>query len=126
MSQHRGEVLENIIRRSGYSIKTLAERLGVSRNTVYNKFKEHNLSYEFIMQVGDVIHYDFTYDYPEMSTIVSGEVNEYAAELWRTEQKYTRLLEHYNKLLGFLVRVTSNSELEPFRHEIERFLKRFS
>ena len=124
MRQHRGEILERVIRRSGYSIKALADRLGVSRNTIYNKFREHDLSYDFILRVGDIIHYDFTYDYPEIKTTVKTDKDQHAAELWRLEQKYTRLLERYNKLLSFLVRTANGYRLEQLKKEIDKFLDR--
>ncbi|MEL6607046.1 MAG: helix-turn-helix domain-containing protein [Bacteroidota bacterium] len=124
MRKHRGEILEAVIRSSGYSLKALAEKLSISRNTLYNKFKEHDLSYEFILKVGDLIHYDFTYEYPEIKTTVSVDKNQHAAELWRLEQKYTRLLESYNRLLSFLVRAANDYRLEKVKHEIDHFLKR--
>lgn len=126
MRKHRGEILEAVIRSSGYSLKALAERLGISRNTLYNKFKEHDLSYEFILKVGDLIHYDFTYDYPEIQTTVSINKDQHAADLWRVEQKYTRLLEGYNRLLSFLVRTANDYQLEKLKQEIDSFLKRTS
>ena len=124
MRQHRGEILEAVVRRSGYSLKFLAEKLGISRNTLYNRFKEHDLSYDFILQVGDAIHYDFTYDYPEIKTSVSVEKSQHAAELWRLEQKYRRLLERYNKLLSFLVRTANDYHVEQLQEEINVFLER--
>ena len=124
MRQHRGEILEAVIRRSGYPIKALAERLGISRNTIYNKFREHDLSYDFIVRVGDIIHYDFTYEYPEIKTTVSLDKDQHAAELWKLEQKYTRLLERYNKLLSFLVRSANDYRLERLKKEIDKFLER--
>lgn len=123
MLQHRGEILEAVIRKSGYSIKVLAKRLGVSRNTIYNKFKEYDLSYDFIVRVGDIIRYDFTYEYPEIKTTVSLDKEEHAAELWRLEQKYTRLLERYNKLLSFLVKTANNHRLDRLKKEIDKFLE---
>lgn len=123
MRQHRGEILEAVIRKSGYSLKALAERLGISRNTLYNRFREYDISYEFILKVGDLIHYDFTYDYPEIKTTVSIDRDQHAAELWKLEQKYTRLLEHYNKLLGFLVRAANDYHLEKLKKEIDNFLE---
>ncbi len=123
MLQHRGEILEAVIRKSGYSIKVLAKRLGVSRNTIYNKFKEYDLSYDFIVRVGDIIRYDFTYEYPEIKTTVSLDKEEHAAELWRLEQKYTRLLERDNKLLSFLVKTANNHRLDRLKKEIDKFLE---
>lgn len=123
MRQHRGEILEAVIRRSGYSIKVLAERLGISRNTIYNKFREHDISYDFIVRVGDIIHYDFTYEYPEIKTTASLDKNQHAAELWKLEHKYTHLLERYNKLLSFLVRAANDYRLERLKKEIDKFLE---
>ena len=124
MRQHRGEILEAVIRRSGYPLKALAERLGISRNTIYNKFREHDLSYDFIIRVGDIIHYDFTDEYPEIKTTVSLDKDQHATELWKLEQKYTRLLERYNKLLSFLVRSANDYHLERLKKEIDKFLER--
>ncbi|XWN35164.1 MAG: helix-turn-helix domain-containing protein [Roseivirga sp.] len=123
MRQHRGEILESVIRRSGYSIKALAERLGVSRNTIYNKFREHDLSYDFMVKVGDVIHYDFTIDCPEIKTTVSLDKDQHAVELWRLEKKYTRLLERYNRLLSFLIKIANDYHLERLKKDIDKFLE---
>jgi transcriptional regulator with XRE-family HTH domain len=123
MRKHRGEILEAVIRRSGYSLKAIAERLGVSRNTIYNKFKEHDLSYDFIVRVGQLIHYDFTYEYPEIKTTVRIDTEQHVAELWWLERKYTRLLENYNQLLGFLVRMANDYHLERLKKEVDKFLE---
>lgn len=123
MHQHRGEILESVVRKSGYPLKVLAKRLGVSRNTIYNKFKEYDLSYDFIIRVGEVIHYDFAYEYPEIKTTVSVDKDQYSTELWRLERKYTHLLEHYNKLLSFLLRITSDYHLETLERDMDKFLE---
>jgi len=123
MRQHRGEILETVVRKSGYSLKVLADKLGVSRNTIYNKFKEHDLSYDFIIKVGELIHYDFTYEYPELKTSVSIDRNQYAAELWWLEKKYIRLLERYNQLLSFLLRMAKDYHLEKLKRDIDKFLE---
>jgi plasmid maintenance system antidote protein VapI len=65
-SVHRGEIVEKILRKSGYSLTKVAKKLGISRNTLYNRFKNANLSYHFMMEVGKIIYYDFTIDFPEM------------------------------------------------------------
>ena len=123
MRQHRGEILESVIRRSGYSIKALAERLDVSRNTIYNKFREHDLSYDFMVKVGDIIHYDFTVDCPEIKTTVSLDKDQHAVELWRLEKKYTRLLERYNRLLSFLIKIANDYHLARLKKDIDKFLE---
>jgi len=123
MNQHRGEILEAVVRKSGYPLKTIAARLGISRNTIYNKFKEHDLSYDFIVRVGELLHYDFTYEYPEIKTTVSIDKKQHVAELWWLERKYTRLLEHYSQLLSFLLRMANDYQLERLKKEIDKFLE---
>lgn len=120
MHQHRGELLEAIVRRSGYSLKALSEKLGVSRNTVYNKFKEYNLSYDFIVRVGEIIHYDFTYEYPAIKTKLRLNTNQSTSDLWRLERKYSRVLESYNGLLNFLLRMANDYHLTRLQKEIEK------
>jgi len=130
MAQHKGEIVEDIVRRSGFSLKKLSERLRISRNTLYNRFKDPDLSYEFITAVGDIIHYDFSLDFDElrsganeMSEKSIGYMDRDAAELLKLEKKYMSLLERYNKLLSILVRLANTNELQTLRREILRFLE---
>ena len=131
MMKHRGEIVEDAIRRSGFSIKKLAERLGISRNTLYNRFRDPELSYEFINAVSNIIHYNFAIDFPEMiaeeNELGDGSSVQYterdALELLRLEKKYTGLLERYNKLLNILLRLANTNELQTLRKEIIRFLE---
>ncbi len=128
----RGTVVEKIVRRSGYSLSKLAAKLGVSRNTLYNKFKNANVSYRFIMEVGNILHYDFTLDFPEMKESVelksenhaSKDEEELAAILWRLESKYNNLLEKHNKLLEMVLRVVDRNELHELGQEIAKILEK--
>ena len=111
--QHRGEILKAILQKSGYSLKALAEKLGISRNTIYNRFREHNLSYDFIVRVGELIHYDFTYAYPEIKTTIQREdKDQHAAELWWLERRYTQSLQQYNNLCDFLIKMRNDYHQE--------------
>jgi DNA-binding Lrp family transcriptional regulator len=130
MKKHRGEIVEDVIRKSGFSLKKLSERLGISRNTLYNRFKEPELSYGFIRAVGNIIHYNFEADFAELHeeahAISEGPVSYMdrdAVELLRLEKKYTVLLERYNKLLGILVKLANTNELQTLRKEILQFLE---
>ncbi|MEM9416970.1 MAG: helix-turn-helix domain-containing protein [Bacteroidota bacterium] len=129
MKKHRGEIVEEASRKSGFPIKKLAERLKISRNTLYNRFKDPELSYEFISAVGNIIHYNFAIDFPELESEENqtGEghlnyVNRDTAELLKLAKKYTELLERYNELLSILIKVANNNELETLRKQILRFL----
>lgn len=131
MTTHRGEIVEEVIRKSGFSLKKLSERLGVSRNTLYNRFREAELSYEFILSVGNIIHYNFALNFPELqdkevSTVsegFAGYADRDAIELLRLEKKYMGLLERYNKLMNILARLANANELETLRREILQFLE---
>jgi len=119
MKRHRGEILEMAIRRGPYPIKTLAHKLGISRNTIYSKFKQYDLEYEFILKVGDIIHYDFKAIFPELKTTVPIEPKDHTNELWRMEKNYMKLLEQYEKLLGFLVKITHQYGFDKLKKEID-------
>jgi len=127
---HRGQIVEKIIRRSGYSITRLAKKLGISRNTLYNRFENANLGYRFIMEVGNVIHYDFTIDFPEMKEEIElmgdapiRSLDRETAELWKAESKYILLLEKYTKLLGMLAKLANENTLTTLKKEILDFIE---
>ena len=58
--QHRGEIVEKVVRESGFPIAELARRLKKSRRHIYNMFQNPHLSLDEILQIGKIIHYDFT------------------------------------------------------------------
>jgi hypothetical protein len=120
MDQHRGEILEVAIRKGPYSIKILAKKLGISRNTLYNRFKEPDLDYTFILQVGDLIHHDFKTEFSELKTTVPIQLTQYKQELRQIEKKYLTLLECYENLLGFLIRTTHEHGLEMLRKDLHK------
>ncbi len=131
--KHRGEIVEEVIRKSGFSIKNLAERLHISRNTLYNRFREANLSYDFILEVGSIIHYNFNVDFPEIpaSTAMAKEgamryLDHNTAERIKLEKKYIHLLERYNKALSIMVRLVSNSDIQALQQEIRHYMESHS
>ncbi|HLP34682.1 MAG TPA: hypothetical protein VK133_01685 [Amoebophilaceae bacterium] len=119
--QHRGEIIANVVRRSGISLSVLAAKMGVSRNTLYNRFKESNLSYEFILTLGTVIHYNFAVEFPEMisDTLPPEDAR---AELWKLEKKHKLLLEKYNRLLKFLLKKSQDSDQYALHKKIQEFI----
>lgn len=109
--QHKGEVIEKAVRESGYSITRLAAKLGKSRRWVYQIFDKPNVSMEYVLQIGNAIHHDFStevkglreyrqstqadnWNDPSGEFFTDGE----KAEYWKN--KYLVLLEEYNKLLS--------------------------
>jgi hypothetical protein len=129
---HRGQLVEKIVRNSGYSLTKLAERLGISRNTLYNRFGESRLGYRFIMEVGNIIYYDFTIDFPEIkqdpdllgdNPIPAPVQEDGAASLWRIEARHARLLAKYTRLLDFMMKIVQQNELPAFEKELLVFKK---
>ncbi|MCC9166250.1 hypothetical protein [Pontibacter harenae] len=124
---HRGEKIKEAIKESGLAVGVVAERMGISRKTLYNKFKEASIPYSFILKLGEVIHHDFSKEFPNLSKTVKKELvstqappsqnlllpfdrepepqqkprslKECEAELIVLQQKYIALLEKFNELL---------------------------
>ncbi len=124
---HRGQIVENIVRKSGYHFTTIAAKLRISRNTLYNRFNNANLSYSCIADIGNIIHYDFSIDIPELKKEIGGgtenpvsgiQPSSNYSKLLRIENKYARLLEKYNKLIAMLVHVANHNELHELKDEV--------
>jgi predicted transcriptional regulator len=103
--QHRGEIIKEAVYKSGYPITELAKRLGKSRRWMYLMFENNNVSLDVVLQIGKIIHYDFTVEIKEFtpSQIAFNEPptdykrEESSPEYWKN--KYLKLLEEYNDLL---------------------------
>jgi plasmid maintenance system antidote protein VapI len=72
--QHRGEILKKAIYKSGIPFTELAKRLGRSRRWMYLIFDNSNVSLDLVLQIGKIIHHDFSDSIKELST--SLKVNE--------------------------------------------------
>ncbi|MGG7036821.1 MAG: hypothetical protein ACI7YS_16755 [Flavobacterium sp.] len=103
--QHRGEIIKEAVYRSGFPITELAKRLGKSRRWMYLMFENSNVSLDLVLQIGKIIHYDFTSEIKEFSPYQNAinepptdyQKEESNAEYWKN--KYLKLLEEYNELL---------------------------
>lgn len=119
---HQGEILQEAIKNSGISITRIVEELGITRPTIYRKFKEDTLDVNFVKSVGQIIGYDFSQDFtmpqqstlpfvtPAIRTAVTSSVtprvttsskpdSDAASQLLALQTKYIALLEDYNELL---------------------------
>ena len=63
---HRGEIVEHVIRESGYSITNIAQKLGKSRRWMYLLFDNPNIPIDLILQIGKIIYHDFSLEFPEV------------------------------------------------------------
>ena len=103
--QHRGEILKEAIYKSGVPITELAKRMGKSRRWMYLMFDNSNVSLDIVLQIGKLIHHDFSKEIKEFSPTKKAvnepptvyEKEESNTEYWKN--KYLNLLEEYNELL---------------------------
>ncbi|MFN8282349.1 MAG: hypothetical protein U0U67_03995 [Chitinophagales bacterium] len=97
--QHKGEILEKAIRESGIPIIKVAKMLGKSRRWMYHTFENNNVSIDVILEIGKIIHHDFSKDIKGLVKykLASDENTEDKSEFWKN--KYVELLEKYNDLL---------------------------
>ena len=98
--QHKGEIVEKAVRQSGIPLTKLVGRLGKSRKWIYNAFENPQLSLDVILEIGKIIHYDFSNEIKELNS--NNSVNETRpifneVEYWKN--KYLYLLEEYKTLL---------------------------
>jgi len=119
---HQGEILQEAIKNSGISITRIVEELGITRPTIYRKFKEETLDYNIVKRIGAIINHDFSIDFtvvqqsslpfvtsvirPAVSNSVTPRVtqlpnidNDSPKQLLALQSKYIALLEAYNELL---------------------------
>jgi len=119
---HQGEILQEAIKNSGISITRIVEELGITRPTIYRKFKEETLDYNIVKRIGEIINHDFSTDFtvvqqsslPFVTSIIRPAVansvtprvthlpnvdNDSPKQLLILQSKYIALLEAYNELL---------------------------
>ncbi|MEO1218985.1 MAG: helix-turn-helix domain-containing protein [Bacteroidota bacterium] len=111
MSKHRGKVVEKVVLGGPYPIKKLADKLQISRNTLYQKFKKQDLSYDFILEVGSLIHHDFTQEFKELSPTLFIDRATHARKLGILQAKHVYLAARYDQLLRFLVHIAQKYPL---------------
>jgi AcrR family transcriptional regulator len=119
---HQGEILQEAIKRSGISITRIVEELGITRPTIYRKFKEETLDANFVKNIGQIIGHDFSADFtiiqqsslpfvtqsarvgvtptvtPRVTPALKAD-SDAISQLLSLQTKYIALLEAYNELL---------------------------
>jgi len=119
---HQGEIVQDAIKSSGISITRIVEELGITRPTMYRKFKDETLDANFVKRIGEIIGHDFAQDFtiaeqsafpfvtPVSKSVVTNNVtprvtpaqpadSDLARQLVALQAKYIALLEAYNELL---------------------------
>lgn len=107
---HRGEILSEAIKKSDIQITTICEKLGKPRSSLYNHFKNKDLSIDILIAVGKIIKHDFSAEIPELKKFINraeepqmhyGREDE-TDESWK--RKYFELLEKHTSTLTELNR----------------------
>ena len=119
---HQGEILQEVIKNSGISITRIVEELGITRPTIYRKFKDETLDYNFVKRIGEIINHDFSDEFTDVKkgtlsfvtqvpkSSVTNSVTprvtqtfnvdpDLSKQLLALQIKYIALLEAYNELL---------------------------
>ena len=119
---HQGEIVQEAIKSSGISVTRIVEELGITRPTMYRKFKDDTLDANFVKRIGEIIGHNFAQDFtlPEQSAlsfvtsvpkssvtnVVTPRVtstqpvdSDLSRQLLVLQTKYIALLEAYNELL---------------------------
>ena len=104
--QHRGEIVHEVVLKSGVKVSSLYRALGISRPTLYRRFEDPNLSFEFIRQMGEVIYHNFAEEFKELAPTVAepmavyqlSSVEECKDELLRVYGLYLEKVRQYDEL----------------------------
>ena len=101
--QHKGKILEKAVRESGMQLTKLSVKMDKSRRWMYNAFENENLSIDYILAIGKIIHYDFSDDLKDLKKFKESAekfgINKNASDSDYWKNKYLNLLEKYNLLL---------------------------
>jgi hypothetical protein len=108
--QHRGEIVEKAVRESGFSLTKLAQRMGKSRKWLYDAFENPNLSIEFVLEIGKIIHHDFSstfsFSVPQIVSddqVYKSQTHHDEIAFWK--DKYIQVLEENKRLLERLAQL---------------------
>ena len=108
-TQHRGEILQDIVRKTGVNQAQLARALGISRSSLYRHYGVPNLSLVFLRRAGAAIGYDFSAHIrgmvPEASaaaepaaTYAPDTLAECQAKLLRVHEQFMEKVQQYDEL----------------------------
>lgn len=82
---HKGEIIENVVRKLDIPIAHIAKETGVSRRQLYNIFKKAEVSNETILKIGYGINHDFSEEMPWLKKVYQS-VPELKPKVLRVEE----------------------------------------
>jgi hypothetical protein len=99
--EHRGEIVEAAIRKSGIPVTTIAKKLGKTRQWLYLLFSNPNVPLDVVLFIGKIIYHDFSEEISALTSISKLEEsnNEYSLNSNYWKEKYFTLMEEHHALL---------------------------
>jgi len=101
VKKHVGKQLEDAVRASEWSITALAQKLNLSRKTIYNYFENPDLEDHVVKRFEQVLHVYIVNENQHIGHASESNQAAYkvegSAEFWK--DKYLDLLEKYTRLL---------------------------
>ncbi len=128
--QHRGKVIKEAVKKSGYKVVDIIKKLDISRNTLYYKFRNAKVDYDFIVRLGRIINYDFSIDFPELNLYKEPCLDDQDKKDWydkkvslaKLEKKYDHLLKKVDSLLD-LFSIIDDDKCGKISEDTKMFLK---
>ena len=115
MNTHQGAKLSKLIRQGKYSMAWIAEKLKMSRTTLYNRLKKPNLSIDFLLSVSKVLQCDLTKDFPEVTKAYV--TSNYLHEI---KDDYIKLLESHHSVLLLIFKILYNIVNPNIKRQVEK------
>jgi DNA-binding Lrp family transcriptional regulator len=130
--QHQGKIIKAAILKVGIPFSVVANRMNVSRSTLYSRFTQATLEERFILRLGYVIKYDFSSEFPHLkkshekiSEVEDGRVfysKKYVKQLKDLKEAYIKLLEFDKQVLILLAKIANKNKDEGFKALIDKLL----
>lgn len=77
---HDGEILNSLLKELGFKKKILAQKLGISYNSVTNMLRQDVIKNERLIDVGKALRFDLTHKFPRLKKIPEGSELSYFNE----------------------------------------------
>ena len=124
MNKHRGQIVEKTIKDLGLKIKEVARQMEISRGTLYNYFKQADLSDDILRKLGKTIRYDFYVQIPDLAPPKDASDHKLYSrknteEVIAVQKKYYILLEKHRALLNIVLGIACKER----RPELEEACK---
>lgn len=113
-----------------FSIKEVARRLDINRNTLYYRFKKTKQSLTFVKELGEVLHHDFSEHFPKLKS--EKEDLDRKAKLFIKRQKekilendtiFRQKIERYKTFIQVIANLAAKGDLKAIKRKLKSFSK---